>query len=140
MKVSCHLLCRFVVGPYEESGYAENREDLPSTADPRELRSSGHGDKIRRPLPRSTSKSLIHIVPTACCRIYHRLLRAIQGLSRHTACPHPFSCTYYTLQVNSIMTEQFQFLHLISCVITSVINNPDSATTPSQVVLLLTCF
>lgn len=95
---SMYSLLRFVVGPYEESGYAENREDLPSTADPRELRSSGHGDKIRRPLPRSTSKSLIHIVPTACCRIYHRLLRAIQGLSRHTACPHPFSCTYYTLQ------------------------------------------
>jgi hypothetical protein len=118
-----HVLCRFVVGPYEENGYVENRADLPSMADARELQSSGDGDKIKR--PGGTSKGLIHIVPTACCRIYRRLLMAIQGLSRHTVCPHPFSCAYYTLQVNSIMTEKFWFLHLIVCIITSVINSPD---------------
>lgn len=115
-----------MVGPYEENGYAENSEDLPSIADPRELQISGSGDKIRRPLPKGTSKSLICTVPTACCRIYHRFLTAIQGLSRHTACPHPFSCTYYTVQVNSIKTEHFQFFPTIACIITSVINNPVS--------------
>jgi hypothetical protein len=91
-------LCRFVVGPYEENGYAENSEDLPSIVDPREFQISGPVDKIIRPLPRGTLKSLIFTIPTACCKIYHTLLTAIQGLSRHTACPHPFSCTYYTVQ------------------------------------------
>ena len=119
------LLCRFVVGPYEENGYAEISEDLPSIADPQELQISGSDDKIKRPLLRGTSKSLICTVPNACCRIYHTLLTAIQGLSRHTACPHPFSCTYYTVQVNSIKTEHFQFLSAVVCIITSVINNPD---------------
>lgn len=114
-----------MVGPYEENGYAENREDLPSIADPQELGSSESGDRTRRLLPRGTSKSLIHIVPTACCRIYHILLRAVQGLSRHEACPHPFSCTYYTFQVNTIMNEQFQFLHTIAHIITSVLTNPE---------------
>ena len=114
-----------MVGPYEENGYAENSEDLPSIAGPRELQISESGDKISRPLPRGTSKSLLCTVPTACCRTYHRLLTAIQGLSRHTACPHPFSCTYYTVQVNTIKTEHFQFLSTIVCIVTSVINNPD---------------
>ena len=123
LQVSClvHLLCRFVVGPYEENGYAENSEDLPSIADPRELQISGSGDKIKRPLPRGTLKSLMCTIPTACCRIYHRLLTAIQGLSRHTACPHPFSCTYYTVQVNCSKTEHFQFLPTVVCIIMSVI-------------------
>ena len=101
------LLFRFVVGPYEENGFAENREDLPSIADPRELQSSGSDDNIRRPFPRGRSKSLLCTVPTACCRIYHRLLTEIQGLSRHTACPHPFSCTYYTVQVNRLSCFSF---------------------------------
>ena len=114
-----------MVGPYEENGYAENSEDLPSIVDPRELQISGSGDKIKRPLPRGTLKSVIFTIPTACCRIYHTLLTAIQGLSRHTACPHPFSCTYYTVQVNSIKTEHFKYSPTVACIITSVINNPD---------------
>jgi hypothetical protein len=52
-------------------------------------------------------------------------LTAIQGLSRHAACPHPFSCTYYTLEVNSIKTEQFQFVSTIVCIVMSLINNTD---------------
>ncbi|GFG31327.1 hypothetical protein Cfor_12887 [Coptotermes formosanus] len=101
---SVYSLLRFVVGPYEENGYVENRADLPSMADARELQSSGDGDKIKR--PGGTSKGLIHIVPTACCRIYRRLLMAIQGLSRHTVCPHPFSCAYYTLQLMSCLLRR----------------------------------
>lgn len=114
-----------MVGPYEENGFAENSEDIPPISDPRELQSSGSSDRNRRPLSSGTSKSLIYTIPTACCRIYHRLLTAIQGLSRHAACPHPFSCTYYTLEVNSIKTEQFQFVSTIVCIVMSLINNTD---------------
>ncbi|XP_021928347.1 transmembrane protein 135-like isoform X2 [Zootermopsis nevadensis] len=91
-------LLRFVVGPYEESGYAENHENSPSLVDPPELQSSGSAERVRRHLRGRKPRSLINVIPSACCKIYLSLLRKIQGLSRHTACSHPFSCTYYTLE------------------------------------------
>lgn len=99
--LSFSSLCRFVVGPYEESGYAENQEDLPSLVDPHELQSSGSAERTRIHPPGRKSRSLTYIIPTACWEIYRRLLRIIQGLSRHTTCPHPFSCIYYTFEVSS---------------------------------------
>lgn len=87
---------RFVVGPYEEYSNAENREDSASLVAPRVLQSSRDKRQSQGRKPRSS----MTVIPTACCRVYLRLLRTIQGLSRHTACSHPFSCTYYTLEVN----------------------------------------
>lgn len=91
---SMFSLLRFVVGPYEENGYAENCEDLASLVDSRELQSSGSAQKIRTSTPRRKPKSLLHVIPTG----FYRIIRKIQGLGRHTVCPHPFSCPYYTLQ------------------------------------------
>lgn len=92
-----HVLYRFVVGPYEENGYVGNREGSPSLFDPRELESSGSAQKIRRPTLKRKPSSLLYVIPAA----FYRVVRRIQGLGRHAVCPHPLSCTYYTLQVHS---------------------------------------
>lgn len=97
-----------MVGPYEENGYAENREDLPSLVDPQELQSSGSAQKIRRPIARRKPRSLLYVIPTG----FYRIIRKIQGLGRHTVCPHPFSCTYYTLQVPSDVMKVQPPLHM----------------------------
>jgi hypothetical protein len=94
------VLYRFVVGPYERNGYAENSEDLQSLVDPHEVRRSMSAERIGRQSQGRKPRSLLNAIATACCKIYLRLLRTIQGLSRHTACSHPFSCTYYTLEVS----------------------------------------
>nr|CAD7441978.1 unnamed protein product [Timema bartmani] len=77
---SIYSLLRFVVGPFEEKGYAENREDLPSQDfSPRfDRRSPG--------------------VVKAALQVYKSLVRGVKNYGRHSACPHPFSCTFYTLQ------------------------------------------
>jgi hypothetical protein len=86
-----------VVGPYEENGCAGNCEGSPSLFDPQELQSSGSAQKIRRPTLKRKQNSLLYVIPAA----FYRVVRRIQGLDRHVVCPHPLSCTYYTLQVHS---------------------------------------
>ncbi|XP_069691994.1 transmembrane protein 135-like [Periplaneta americana] len=91
---SIYGLLRFVVGPYEERGYAENREDLPSLASPSHVENS---ERItRRPLERKT-RSVKYNIIVAFYKLYHSLVKSVQGLNRHPTCPHPFSCTYYVL-------------------------------------------
>jgi hypothetical protein len=104
---SFHALYRFVVGPYEENGYAGNREGSVSVFEPRELESSGSA-QIRKPTLRRKQSSLLYVIRTA----FSRVVRKIQGLGRHTACPHPFSCTYYTLQVHSDAVKVQPSLHV----------------------------
>jgi hypothetical protein len=86
---------RFVVGPYEEKGYAENRENLPS-----------HGAPISS--PSTERRNLSAARPWALLALRHLIARTlrpgvkfVKECSRHPSCPHPFSCLFYTLQVNN---------------------------------------
>lgn len=98
-----------MVGPYEENGYAENPEDLASSlVDPRELQSSRSAQEIRTSTPGRKPRSLLHVMPTG----FYRIIKKIQDLGRHTVCPHPFSCTYYTLQVCSDVIKVQPPLHM----------------------------
>ncbi|XP_063244039.1 transmembrane protein 135-like isoform X2 [Bacillus rossius redtenbacheri] len=87
---SIYSLFRFIVGPFEEHGYGENREDLPSqhrmhVVSPAESRAGGPA----RPSVGAFSLAL---------NAYKNLIQHIKSYGRHAACPHPFSCTSYVLQ------------------------------------------
>lgn len=85
-------LCRFVVGPFEESGYMENREDLPS------LPSQKTNAEKKRPRAIAQGGVTFRLI-SALCRLYRSLIKWVQCHNRHATCPHPFSCFYYTIQV-----------------------------------------
>ncbi|KAJ9594711.1 hypothetical protein L9F63_013985 [Diploptera punctata] len=74
-------LLRFIVGPYEESEYLEKHEDISPSNLPH--RSSGR------------TNSLVYRLVSSVCSMYYKLTRVVQGFSKHSTCPHPFSCTYY---------------------------------------------
>ncbi|KAF2898931.1 hypothetical protein ILUMI_07245 [Ignelater luminosus] len=93
---------RFVVGPYEEKDYTV-RSSQASTFyrqhvapnNPSTSRGSGGGSwSASSSSPRNT---VYHLVMQAL-RVYKRLIYKIKCLDRHHACPHPFSCLYYTMQ------------------------------------------
>ena len=79
------IFYRFVVGPYEESICLENYED------------TSHASNA--PVGKR-SKGIAYKLVSTLCSIYARLTKTVQEFSKHPTCPHPFSCTYYTLQVS----------------------------------------
>lgn len=96
--------CRFVVGPYEEKDYSVRSsqagtfyrqvQNIPNDPSTSTSRSSGSW-RGRQP-----SKSMIFHLITQALRVYKKLIQRIKCCDRHHACPHPFSCLYYTLQVS----------------------------------------
>lgn len=98
------IINRFVVGPYEEKDYTV-RSSQASTFyrqhvapnNPSTSRGSGGGSwRASSSSPRNT---IYHCVMQAL-RVYKRLIYKIKCLDRHHACPHPFSCLFYTMQVH----------------------------------------
>ncbi|KAK5640183.1 hypothetical protein RI129_010994 [Pyrocoelia pectoralis] len=85
---------RLIVGPYEEKSllrssdantfYREQTGNIPLSS----------GSRWSTPRSRNNTYRLV----TQALRIYKRLINKIKCLNRNPACPHPFSCVYYTLQ------------------------------------------
>ncbi|XP_049804819.1 transmembrane protein 135-like isoform X2 [Schistocerca nitens] len=88
---SIYGLLRFIVGPFEESGYMENREDLP----PQRAPAVSTSRKTTKPVPRS---GVVYSIVSAFCRFYRAVVKWVKCHNRHATCPHPFSCFYYTIQ------------------------------------------
>lgn len=88
---SIYGLLRFIVGPFEESGYMENREDLP----PQRAPAVSTSRKTTKSVPRS---GIVYSIVSAFCRIYRAVVKWVKCHNRHATCPHPFSCFYYTIQ------------------------------------------
>lgn len=96
-----YALLRFVVGPYEEKGFTENREILPATD-----KVSTERSKAPEPIPAKGTpsrhnhqrKCLAFPLAMFFCKVYKNLVAKLQDGTRHSSCPHPSSCLYYSLQ------------------------------------------
>lgn len=88
-------ILKFVVGPQEEFGYAANRSTqvVSDTSDNVRLQTSDNRVKNR-----STSGNPLQMAVLAAFRAYKRIVQKVKSCDRHTSCPHPYSCFYYTLQ------------------------------------------
>ncbi|XP_074042806.1 transmembrane protein 135 isoform X1 [Leptinotarsa decemlineata] len=86
---------RFVVGPYEEKDYSV-----------RSSQASGFYRQQVKNNPNSSSaswqtrkqKNIVFHIVNQMLRIYKKIVYRIKCCDRHNACPHPFSCLYYTMQ------------------------------------------
>ncbi|KAJ3655471.1 hypothetical protein Zmor_014602 [Zophobas morio] len=90
---------RFVVGPYEEKDYSarssqassfyrQQAQDIPNVGSSRTRSGSWQG----------RSKNPVFHVISQALRVYKKIIYKIKCCDRHLACPHPFSCLYYTMQ------------------------------------------
>lgn len=48
---------------------------------------------------KSKKNTVFHII-NQMLRIYKKIIYKVKCFDRHQACPHPFSCLYYTMQVS----------------------------------------
>lgn len=85
-------ILKFVVGPQEEYGYAQTRETpaVSGTADNAEPSTSASSKQKR-----STNANPLQMVVLSA---YKRIVQSMKCCDKHTSCPHPHSCFYYTLQ------------------------------------------
>jgi hypothetical protein len=92
---------RFVVGPYEEKDYTarstqasnfyrQQVQNIPNVGSSRQRSGSWHSS--------SKPKNPVFHVITQALRVYKKIIYKIKCCDRHLACPHPFSCLYYTMQ------------------------------------------
>ncbi|XP_069691997.1 transmembrane protein 135-like isoform X2 [Periplaneta americana] len=91
---SIYRLLRILVGPYEEKGYAENREHVASLASPSHAE---HLEMVAQIPIEGKPRVVKYKILAVLYKLYHSLVKPVQNLSRHPTCPHPFSCTYYIL-------------------------------------------
>lgn len=89
---------RFVVGPHEEkvstnqaSTIYHQEQNIPN--DPESSRSTA------RRSSKLASKNIVFHCITQALRVYKQLIQRIKCCDRYNACPHPFSCLYYTMEV-----------------------------------------
>lgn len=95
-----------MVGEYEEKDYTLRSSQATSfyrqqvQNNPNE-RKEGGNDNWRKGFKKSSSKNtLFHLIGQAL-RVYKRIIQKLKCCDRHQACPHPFSCLYYILQVST---------------------------------------
>lgn len=89
---------RFVVGPHEEKDstsqastiYHQQEQNIPNDPDSSARRSN-----------KLASKNIVFHCITQALRVYKQLIQRIKCCDRYNACPHPFSCLYYTMEVNT---------------------------------------
>lgn len=86
---------RFVVGPHEESD---------STSEASTIYQQGQNvlnnpELNNRRRSKLTSKNPVFHCIIQAVRMYKQLIQKIKCCDRFSACPHPFSCLYYTLEV-----------------------------------------
>lgn len=86
---------RFVVGPHEEKDHAgavyQQEQNAPNDPDP----AAGRRRKL------ASSRNVVFHLITRALRVYKRLVQRIKCCDRYNACPHPFSCLYYAIEVIS---------------------------------------
>lgn len=89
---------RFVVGPHEEkdstsqaSTIYHQEQNIPNNPD--------SNTANRRSSSKLASKNVVFHCITQAVRVYKQLIQKIKCCDRFNACPHPFSCLYYTLEV-----------------------------------------
>ncbi|XP_008191026.1 transmembrane protein 135 isoform X2 [Tribolium castaneum] len=91
---------RFVVGPYEEKDYSA-RSSQASTFYRQQVQNIPNvGSRAKSGSWHSSSRSknpVFHVI-TQALRVYKKIIYKIKCCDRHLACPHPFSCLYYTMQ------------------------------------------
>jgi hypothetical protein len=107
------VFCRFVVGPYEEKDYTarstqasnfyrQQVQNIPNVGSSRQRSGSWHSS--------SKPKNPVFHVITQALRVYKKIIYKIKCCDRHLACPHPFSCLYYTMQVINVLLWKNAFL------------------------------
>ncbi|KAG5878145.1 hypothetical protein JTB14_032256 [Gonioctena quinquepunctata] len=85
---------RFVVGPYEEKDYSVRSSQASSFYRQQVRNNPNSSGSWQTKKPKNI---VLHIVNQMLC-IYKKIVYRIKCCDRHNACPHPFSCLYYTMQ------------------------------------------
>ncbi|KAJ8948984.1 hypothetical protein NQ318_023008 [Aromia moschata] len=100
---SMFRVLRFVVGPYEEKDYSVRSSQASSFY--RQVQNNPNDGSRNRSGSWQTRKQknvIFHLV-NQMLRVYKKIIYKIKCCDRHNACPHPFSCLYYTMQGASKM-------------------------------------
>lgn len=105
---------RFVVGPYEESNYAQKRSNQQVDTFYRQQINSRAGEPSSSYLSGSRSgsvsksgKSNILSIVIKALKVYKRSIYQLKCGIRSHVCPHPFSCLYYILSVRIFIRRHF---------------------------------
>lgn len=95
---------RFVIGPYEEKDYSV-RSSQANTFYRQEVQNIPGTSGSQRPgsWQKGKHKNVAFHLIIQALRAYKKIIQSIKCYSRHHACPHPFSCVYYTLAGTSKM-------------------------------------
>lgn len=94
-------ILRFIVGPYEEKDYSI-RSSQANTFYRQEVQNvpNSSGSNVNRSWNKTKHKNVVFHLVMEALRAYKKIIQKVKCFSRHNSCPHPFSCIYYTLQVN----------------------------------------
>ncbi|KAJ8924714.1 hypothetical protein NQ315_000866 [Exocentrus adspersus] len=95
---SMFRVLRFVVGPYEEKDYSTRSSQAGGFYRQHVQNNPNDGSRNRSGSWQARNKKniVLHVV-NQMLRVYKKLVYKIKCCDRHIACPHPFSCLYYTL-------------------------------------------
>ncbi|KRT82507.1 hypothetical protein AMK59_4448, partial [Oryctes borbonicus] len=93
-------IVRFVIGPHEQKD--GNRSNTASNFHRKEENKPDSSSNPRWNTNRKHKNIVFHLVNRAL-RTYKRIINRIKCCDRHSICPHPFSCVYYTLQGSTKM-------------------------------------
>ncbi|KAJ8964926.1 hypothetical protein NQ317_014459 [Molorchus minor] len=96
---SMFRVLRFIIGPYEEKDYSVRSSQSSSISRPQLQNNANDGSRSRSGSWQTAKQknTVFHIV-NQMLRIYKKIIYKIKCCDRHNACPHPFSCLYYSLQ------------------------------------------
>ncbi|CAH0546836.1 unnamed protein product [Brassicogethes aeneus] len=94
---SMFRVLRFVIGPYEEKDYTSSRSSQANSFYRQQEQNDGRSRSGSWQRSRPKTNFVLHIV-NQMLSIYKKIINKIKCCDRHHACPHPFSCLYYTMQ------------------------------------------
>ncbi|KAL2740318.1 transmembrane protein 135-like isoform X1 [Vespula squamosa] len=89
---SIYKLIRFIIGPYEQIEYFGKRTEnfrMISSTQPLESRTSN--------LLERKSKHHIFNIIWKSFEVYKQIIKNLKNKSKHSSCPHPYSCAHYVL-------------------------------------------
>lgn len=92
---------RFIVGPHEETGHLTRSREETNTFYRQQVTNSQSQSRSRSDSWQNQTrkqKNMVFHTINQMLRIYKKFIYRIKCCDRYQACPHPFSCLYYTMQ------------------------------------------
>ncbi|XP_022915769.1 transmembrane protein 135-like isoform X1 [Onthophagus taurus] len=110
-------ILRFIIGTHEEKVPSQTSQSNTIHRETESVNDSSRWGTTWRPRKKKTN--FVFALINQALRVYKQIINKIKCCDRHTVCPHPFSCLYYTIQGS---TKMFSIGLSIQLVLKLVLN------------------